>query len=240
MVVVPAGTRNHFALDLGLDRNDVVGALDAYGEAFEQRHRPRRRQRARVREQRLARPVRGHRPVARVPRRQARDHARGAAGDARARTRSRSTCASPAPTATRTTGRTCSRCPTAPTGRPSPASPRGPASTRAGSASSPCSCPTASPRRASSPTSPPGRADRFEGYLSWDTPSLTVESGGPVAVGLDGEALEMDPPLVFTSRPGVLRIRRHAQAIGYSPAALSIAAEDAERRCAGAWRSAVR
>ncbi|HTS15652.1 MAG TPA: diacylglycerol kinase family protein, partial [Candidatus Sulfotelmatobacter sp.] len=28
-VCVPAGTRNHFALDLGLDRNDVVGALDA-------------------------------------------------------------------------------------------------------------------------------------------------------------------------------------------------------------------
>src|SRR5204863_203660 len=26
-VVVPAGTRNHFALDLGIDRNDVVGAL---------------------------------------------------------------------------------------------------------------------------------------------------------------------------------------------------------------------
>ena len=35
MVVIPAGTRNHFALDLGLDRADVVGALDAYGEAFE-------------------------------------------------------------------------------------------------------------------------------------------------------------------------------------------------------------
>ena len=29
-VCVPAGTRNHFALDLGVDRDDVVGALDAY------------------------------------------------------------------------------------------------------------------------------------------------------------------------------------------------------------------
>ena len=28
-VCVPAGTRNHFALDLGVDRDDVVGALDA-------------------------------------------------------------------------------------------------------------------------------------------------------------------------------------------------------------------
>jgi diacylglycerol kinase family enzyme len=27
---IPSGTRNHFALDLGVDRNDVVGALDAF------------------------------------------------------------------------------------------------------------------------------------------------------------------------------------------------------------------
>jgi diacylglycerol kinase family enzyme len=31
-VCVPAGTRNHFALDLGVDRDDPVGALDAFGE----------------------------------------------------------------------------------------------------------------------------------------------------------------------------------------------------------------
>ncbi|WP_326834621.1 diacylglycerol kinase family protein [Amycolatopsis rhabdoformis] len=36
-VCVPAGTRNHFALDLGLDREDVTAALDAYGEAAEHR-----------------------------------------------------------------------------------------------------------------------------------------------------------------------------------------------------------
>ena len=35
MVVVPAGTRNHLAMDLGVDRGDVVGALDAYGAALE-------------------------------------------------------------------------------------------------------------------------------------------------------------------------------------------------------------
>ena len=35
MVVVPAGTRNHLAMDLGLDRGDVVGALDAFGAARE-------------------------------------------------------------------------------------------------------------------------------------------------------------------------------------------------------------
>ncbi len=37
MVIVPAGTRNHLALDLGLDRDDVVGAMDAFGEAVERR-----------------------------------------------------------------------------------------------------------------------------------------------------------------------------------------------------------
>ena len=37
MVVVPAGTRNHFALDLGIDRNDVVGALDGFTDGVERR-----------------------------------------------------------------------------------------------------------------------------------------------------------------------------------------------------------
>ena len=36
-VVVPAGTRNHFALDLGLDRDDVVGALGAFTDGVERR-----------------------------------------------------------------------------------------------------------------------------------------------------------------------------------------------------------
>ncbi len=34
---VPAGTRNHFALDLGVDRDDVVGALDAFVAGGERR-----------------------------------------------------------------------------------------------------------------------------------------------------------------------------------------------------------
>ena len=32
---VPAGTRNHFALDLGVDRDDVIGALDAFVDGGE-------------------------------------------------------------------------------------------------------------------------------------------------------------------------------------------------------------
>jgi diacylglycerol kinase family enzyme len=34
-VCVPAGTRNHFALDLGVDRHDLVGALEAFIDGVE-------------------------------------------------------------------------------------------------------------------------------------------------------------------------------------------------------------
>ncbi len=36
-VCIPAGTRNHFALDVGVDRNDVTGALDAFVDGWERR-----------------------------------------------------------------------------------------------------------------------------------------------------------------------------------------------------------
>ncbi|MFD1507072.1 diacylglycerol/lipid kinase family protein [Georgenia yuyongxinii] len=36
-VCIPAGTRNHFALDLGVDRRDLVGALEAFTEGVERR-----------------------------------------------------------------------------------------------------------------------------------------------------------------------------------------------------------
>src|ERR1700745_219692 len=34
-VCVPAGTRNHFALDLGVERRDLAGALDAFTDGVE-------------------------------------------------------------------------------------------------------------------------------------------------------------------------------------------------------------
>jgi diacylglycerol kinase family enzyme len=36
-VCVPAGTRNHFALDLGIDRGDLIGSLDAFTNSVERR-----------------------------------------------------------------------------------------------------------------------------------------------------------------------------------------------------------
>ena len=34
-VCVPAGTRNHFAMDIGVDRHDVAGAVDAFSDGVE-------------------------------------------------------------------------------------------------------------------------------------------------------------------------------------------------------------
>jgi diacylglycerol kinase family enzyme len=36
-ICVPAGTRNHFALDLGVDRHDVAGAIGAFSDGLERR-----------------------------------------------------------------------------------------------------------------------------------------------------------------------------------------------------------
>jgi diacylglycerol kinase family enzyme len=36
-ICVPAGTRNHFALDIGIDRGDLVGSLDALTDGVERR-----------------------------------------------------------------------------------------------------------------------------------------------------------------------------------------------------------
>jgi diacylglycerol kinase family enzyme len=41
----------------------------------------------------------------------------------------------------------------------------------------------------------------------WAAPEFRVSSGGSVDVGLDGEAVTLEPPLVFESLPSVLRAR---------------------------------
>jgi diacylglycerol kinase family enzyme len=62
-VVIPAGTRNHFALDLGLDRTDLHGALQAYEDGSDTTIDLAAGQRTRVRQQRLDGRVREDRPV---------------------------------------------------------------------------------------------------------------------------------------------------------------------------------
>ena len=56
-------------------------------------------------------------------------------------------------------------------------------------------------------------------WRQWMAPSLTVESNSPVPAGVDGEALVFDPPLDFTIRPGALRVRIAPQHPGASPSA---------------------
>lgn len=67
-----------------------------------------------------------------------------------------------------------------------------------------------------------GQAGRYPGLLSWSATEFEIRSGGPVAIGLDGEALMLDPPLRFASLPGALRVRLPRRA-GLSPAARAVA-----------------
>jgi hypothetical protein len=58
-----------------------------------------------------------------------------------------------------------------------------------------------------------GRIRRFPGWLEWRSPKFVVGSGGPLQIGIDGEALQMDPPLVFESLPAALRVRVPCRAV---------------------------
>jgi len=64
-----------------------------------------------------------------------------------------------------------------------------------------------------------GRASRFRGWITWTDTRFEVRSSEPVAIGIDGEALVLDPPLVFRILPGALRVRIPRGAPGRSPAA---------------------
>lgn len=56
-------------------------------------------------------------------------------------------------------------------------------------------------------------------WLSWQSEQFTVESDGPVPIGIDGEALKLAAPLEFRTRPGALRVRIAPQHPGASPSA---------------------
>lgn len=53
-----------------------------------------------------------------------------------------------------------------------------------------------------------GQVSRFRGWNEWTPTEFEVASDGPVEVGVDGEALIMHPPLRFVIRPGALTIRQ--------------------------------
>ena len=54
----------------------------------------------------------------------------------------------------------------------------------------------------------------------WSAASFEVDSGAPVSAGVDGEALKLDPPLRFRTRPQALRVRIAPQHPGASPSGI--------------------
>jgi len=54
---------------------------------------------------------------------------------------------------------------------------------------------------------PLGQLPRFPGWHEWEAAEFEVASASPVPIGVDGEALTMQPPLRFVSRPRALTVR---------------------------------
>lgn len=67
-----------------------------------------------------------------------------------------------------------------------------------------------------------GQVQRFASWSEWTTYEFEVRSGGPVEIGVDGEALTLDPPLRFVIRPRALTVRLPRTAPGRSPAARAV------------------
>lgn len=63
-----------------------------------------------------------------------------------------------------------------------------------------------------------GRASEFGGFAEWTCSSFVVDSAAPIPAGVDGEALLLDPPLNFRIRPRALRVRVPHDAPGLNPA----------------------
>jgi diacylglycerol kinase family enzyme len=67
-----------------------------------------------------------------------------------------------------------------------------------------------------------GQHRRLGGVLQWSPLEFEVRASAPIAVGLDGEALVLEPPLRFVSLPGALRVRVPRHAHGVSPAGAAV------------------
>jgi hypothetical protein len=65
-----------------------------------------------------------------------------------------------------------------------------------------------------------GSARRKLAMQQWTATTFEIGSDGPVAAGIDGEAMHLEPPLRFRIRPGALRVRIAPQHPGVSPSAL--------------------
>jgi diacylglycerol kinase family enzyme len=234
LVVVPAGTRNHLALDLGLDRDDVVGALDAFGEAVE-RTMDLAEVNGRVFVNNVSLGL--YAAIVRSP------EYRDAKVDTTLSFIPKMLGPDTAPFDLRFKG---------PNGEYHEGAhliqisnnPYGDTIDAMGSR------PRLDTQRlgllalaidddrsaaAFLTAIAAGHPERFAGFASWTSETFEVTSGAPIDVGLDGESLTMDPPLSFSIRKESLRVRLPKHAIGHSPAGRSLHWRSAAR---GVWQVA--
>ena len=72
---------------------------------------------------------------------------------------------------------------------------------------------------------PSGRGEGARGlqrpWREWSAPTFEVDADRPVPAGIDGEALVLDPPLCFRIRPRVLHVRVARKHPGASPSAMA-------------------
>jgi diacylglycerol kinase family enzyme len=217
-VVVPAGTFNHFALDLGLDRDDVVGSLDAFGEAVERRvdvgevnGRPFVNNVSlglyasivRLPEYRSAKIDTTLKELPRLigPGSQAFD-LRFEGPDGKRHEAAHVLQVSNGPYGKHLLG--VDTRPRLDTGELGITSLLMPDKSSEGHLLNALAS---------------GRPESYEGFSAWSAPSFEVTSDSSIAAGIDGEACDLESPLRFVSRPQMLRVRLSRSAIGYSPAA---------------------
>jgi diacylglycerol kinase family enzyme len=221
-VCIPAGTRNHFALDLGLDRDDVVGALDAFTDGVERRiDLARVNDRVFVNNASLG-------VYAKVVQ-------SDAYRDAKLETWTNMLPDLLGPDAEpidlEFTAPDGSRCDDAPlvlvSNNPYRLASLAGAGTRERIDTGRLGVVAARVRGAAEVSKLValelvGQVSRFPGLLSWSSREFEIRSSGPVEVGLDGEALVLDPPLRFASLPGALRVRL-PRGVGLPPGARAVA-----------------
>jgi len=222
-VCIPAGTRNHLALDIGLDRDDVVGALDAFGPATE-----RRIDLARIGDrvfvnnaslgvyaEAVQRPGYREAKIATIsqtlPELMGHDAApldlRFAGPDGAAHVGAHVILVSNNPYRLARLDGLGSRI--------------GLDSGLLGVVVVNISSAAAVAKLIALEST--GQARRFSGWQEWQSAAFTVDSDGPIAVGIDGEALVLEPPLEFVALPGALRLRLPTHAFGMAPAARAVA-----------------
>jgi hypothetical protein len=204
---IPAGTRNHFALDLGVDRDDVVGALDAFVSGGE-----RRVDLAEVNGRTFVNNVSlglYAEAVARPGYREAKLH----------------TLLETVPTML------------GPDAAPPALAWDGPAGPESAVALLVSNSPYRLARAIGSgtrprldagvlgitvlvPTDPSGGRSRRLQMQQWTAPEFEIAGSAAVPAGVDGEALVFDPPVRFVTRPQALRVRIAPQHPGASPSAV--------------------